>query len=84
MSKLFENVQSFPLLFESAILLLAIASLYSAVWRLYFSPLSKFPGPRLAAMTLWYEFYYDVLKDGGGKYIWEIQRMHNIYGRFSS
>ena len=50
----------------------------TAVWRLFFSPLAKFPGPRLAALTLWYECYYDVVKSG--MYIWEIEKMHEKYG----
>ena len=49
-----------------------------AVYRLYLSPLAKFPGPRLAALTLWYEFYYDVLLRG--RYTWKIREMHEIYG----
>ncbi|KAI1912869.1 hypothetical protein LOZ61_003073 [Ophidiomyces ophidiicola] len=47
-------------------------------WRLYFHPLSKFPGPRLAALTLWYECYFDVFQ--GGQYFKEIERLHSIYG----
>ncbi len=49
-----------------------------AVYRLYFHPLAKFPGRRLAAMTMWYEFYYDVIKRG--QYVFEIQKMHEEYG----
>ncbi|KIW64479.1 hypothetical protein PV04_09408 [Phialophora macrospora] len=49
-----------------------------AIYRLYFSPLSKFPGPRLAALTLWYEFYYDVIKEG--RYTWKIRELHDQYG----
>jgi hypothetical protein len=48
------------------------------IYRLYFSPISKFPGPKLAAATLWYEFYYNIIK--GGMYMWEIQKMHEKYG----
>ena len=49
------------------------------VYRMYFDPLSKIPGPKLAAATLWYEFYYDVYKEG--RYTWKIWEMHNKYGK---
>lgn len=47
-------------------------------YRLFLSPLAKFPGPKLAAVTGWYELYYDVIKKG--KYIYEIEKMHDKYG----
>ncbi|KAF2203658.1 cytochrome P450 [Delitschia confertaspora ATCC 74209] len=53
-------------------------SIYLVIWRLWFSPLAKFPGPKLAAATFWYEFYYDYWKNG--KYIFEIERQHKKYG----
>ncbi|KAI0593108.1 cytochrome P450 [Biscogniauxia sp. FL1348] len=48
------------------------------VYRLYFSPIAKFPGPKLAAATHWYEFYYQIVKDGQFRYA--VQRMHDKYG----
>jgi hypothetical protein len=50
-----------------------------AISRLYLSPLAQFPGPRLAALTKWYEFYYEVVLNG--KFTFEIRRMHEMYGR---
>jgi hypothetical protein len=55
---------------------LYLASL--AVYRLYLSPLAKFPGPRLAAATYLYEGYYDVVKRG--KYTFKIRDLHQEYG----
>ncbi|TFK39689.1 cytochrome P450 [Crucibulum laeve] len=46
--------------------------------RLFYHPLSKFPGPPLAALTLWYKAYYDIIMDGG----WSehLEYLHGIYG----
>lgn len=49
--------------------------------RLYFHPLSKFPGPKLAALTLWYEFYYDIIEPG--TYFRKIEEMHREYGQYN-
>jgi hypothetical protein len=54
-------------------------SLALAINRLFLSPLARFPGPKLAALTSWYEFYYDVVKKGS--YIWKIKELHEQYGR---
>lgn len=48
------------------------------VYRLFFSPLAKFPGPKLAALTFWVEFYHDVVRRG--QYTFEIVKMHEKYG----
>lgn len=48
------------------------------IYRLYFSPIAKFPGPKLAALTLWYEFYHDVVR--GGQYVFRIDELHEQYG----
>lgn len=48
------------------------------IWRLYFHPLSKFPGPRLAAATRWYEFYDDVIR--GGVTSQRYPALHKRYG----
>ncbi|KAE8441145.1 hypothetical protein EG329_005828 [Mollisiaceae sp. DMI_Dod_QoI] len=49
-----------------------------SIWRLYFSPIAKFPGPKLAALTYWYETYYDIFC--GGEYLWKIKELHEQYG----
>ena len=50
-----------------------------AAHRLYFGPLAYFPGPKLAALTGWYEIYFDCFKKG--TYWVEIEKMHKNYGK---
>lgn len=72
-----------PILAVAAILTGSFVSycLGLAVYRLYLSPIATFPGPKLAALTHWYEVYYDLFAKGtGGQFTWEIKRMHEKYG----
>ncbi|KAE9397352.1 cytochrome P450 [Gymnopus androsaceus JB14] len=48
------------------------------LYRLFFHPLHKYPGPILAAVTDWYEAYYSIIKKGG--LVIEIERLHKLYG----
>ncbi|TVY28882.1 Cytochrome P450 monooxygenase [Lachnellula hyalina] len=52
--------------------------LYIVVHRTILSPLAKIPGPRLAALTSWYECYYDVFRPG--QYVFKIKQLHEEYG----
>jgi hypothetical protein len=63
-------------LFVSLIYLIGLA-----IYRLYFSPIAKFPGPKLAALSRWYEFYYDVILQG--QFTFHIQELHKKYGRLT-
>ncbi|OBT64897.1 hypothetical protein VE03_06450 [Pseudogymnoascus sp. 23342-1-I1] len=53
-------------------------TIYGAIYRLFLSPLSKFPGPKIAALTSWYELYYDLIL--GGKYTFKLIELHKQYG----
>ena len=49
-----------------------------SLYRVYISPLSKFPGPKLAAATSWYEGYFNVIQEG--VFFKKIQDLHKKYG----
>lgn len=67
-----------PAVFAGSYLLYCVTLV---VYRLYISPLAKFPGPKLAAATQWYETYYEMFYNGGGMFTKRIKEMHEQYGR---
>ncbi|KAM7212512.1 Trichodiene oxygenase [Rhypophila decipiens] len=81
------NSWSFPNLFlqqltvPSALVVCLLSSFAGvALYRCFLSPLarSKIPGSRLAALTSWYECYYDVVQQA--QYAFKIKEMHAEYG----
>lgn len=67
---------------EIASIVTVLGAIYTAAlttYRLIWHPLAKFPGPRLAAVTGWYETYYDCFLLG--KFSNHIDGMHRKYGR---
>ncbi|CAG8974513.1 hypothetical protein HYALB_00009048 [Hymenoscyphus albidus] len=48
-------------------------------YRLLLPPLARFPGPRLAAISRWYEAYYDIIL--GGQYTSKIAELHRRYDK---
>ena len=65
-------------LWTVAIVLILVYALSLAIYRLYLSPIAHFPGPKLTALSGWYETYYDVFK--GGQFIFRIEEWHKQYG----
>lgn len=70
---------STPGLAVGTVVILIIYCISLAVYRLYLHPLARIPGPKIAALTVWYEFYHDGIKRG--QYTFKIQQMHERYGQ---
>lgn len=66
---------SYAVLIGSTLTLYAVSRV---VYRLFFHPLARIPGPKLAAATQWYEAYIDIFWKQS--YWREIEHMHAKYG----
>ncbi|KAJ4419122.1 hypothetical protein N0V82_005135 [Gnomoniopsis sp. IMI 355080] len=64
--------------FLTTVLVAALLTIGGAIRRLFLHPLAHIPGPRLAALTWWYEFYFDSIQPG--RYVFKIQELHKRYG----
>lgn len=69
---------SFLLNWRSVVVVVIVYYATLVFYRLFLDPLARFPGPRLAAISRWYEAYYDVIR--GGQYTAKIAELHKIYG----
>lgn len=74
-----------PLAFcATTVVAVALYVLVLGVYRITLHPLAKFPGPKLAALTQWYETYYEFFKSPGGQYLFHYRKLHEKYGKFDS
>lgn len=67
--------------FDVAVLLSFVIIACRIIHRLFFHPLSSFPGPRLAAISSYYKTYYEIVK--GGALLDQINHLHSVYGTLS-
>jgi hypothetical protein len=57
----------------------ALYTLHGMIYNLNLSPISSFLGLGLAALTMWYEFYYGV-SPGYSQYTFHTRNLHATYG----
>ncbi|KAF9444561.1 cytochrome P450 [Macrolepiota fuliginosa MF-IS2] len=63
---------------RSLIIGCGICVVFLVSYRLFLHPLSRFPGPCLAAATNYYAAYYDLWIEGGQ--VEQLEKLHRIYG----
>lgn len=59
------------------LLSVTVWTILKSVYNIYFHPLARFPGPKLAAASIWWETYVDVVK---GELSLTLIDLHAKYG----
>lgn len=67
---------SLPVLLAATVCIYGLGLL---VYRLYLHPLARYPGPKLAAVTSFYEGYFEIVLKG--QYSRQISKLHDVYGK---
>ena len=67
--------QSFSFLLAS----LALWVIGRWFYNIYFHPLARYPGPKLAAMSYWWQVYVEVIKKQSLSL--KLQELHLVYGK---
>ncbi len=68
----------YPLLIAGFLASMVFYWLCIVIYRVALSPLAKFPGPKLAAATGWYEGYFDIRK---ANFPAVLEQLHDKYGK---
>ena len=58
--------------------LIALGLAYGITKRLILTPLARFPGPKMAALTGFYEIWWDVFR--GPRFPWKVAELHARFG----
>ncbi|KAI0836424.1 cytochrome P450-like protein [Hypoxylon sp. FL0890] len=66
-------------MFTLILLALGLFGTTLALRRLLFSPLSRIPGPKLAALTYYYQSYYELFPHQG-QFLFKCEELHKKYG----
>lgn len=61
-----------------ASVIFAVYSLSLVIFRLYFHPLARFPGPKILAATTWFETYVDLFHHDFPQ---RLSKIHEKYGK---
>jgi cytochrome P450 len=58
--------------------LIVVRTIVVSIYRLYFHPLAKFPGPKKVALAKFFEFYHDVLNNNDFPEV--VEKLHEQHG----
>ena len=81
--KVFKLIMDLVFITETSLTIFSLSLTWivlTILYRLFLKPIANIPVPTLAALTSWYECYYDVIKPG--RYVWKIKELHKQYGWF--
>ncbi|KAF2834346.1 cytochrome P450 [Patellaria atrata CBS 101060] len=69
---------SYKVIFAAVVTIYALYLFGLGIYRVYFDALSHYPGPKLAALTTWYQAYYDLYYHG--QWFKKLGQLHEQYG----
>ena len=72
------SVTGAAIFWTASVLLITLYTASLIVYRLFLSPLAKFPGPKHTAICGWVATYYDVWKEG--QFSNQVNKWHEQYG----